>query len=376
MSFTTTVAATRNTGSSKTSLTVTAPSGTGGIIVGFFAASTVSSVTVNATTTVTTLYPPESFSQVFWWPDDGQGSWTFTFASANGPSAILLRVVGEDSSSPIAASSYLFTPSSGYTQPYQTPTTPVSPPDPNSLLVCGWASSQVFTVPADLTAAGNFGSGGWVTLAVGYKTPSGSPTTAEAAPIAGSANADGYQVAIAPAATAATPGAPTGVTAVAGDTDAIVSWTAPASDGGSAITSYTVTATPGGLTQSTANGSTTSLTFTGLTNGTAYTFTVHATNSVGNSAESAASNSVTPTASSFTGTGAVAAPAVTAAGTGTFVPPSFNGSGTVSAAGPACQGPAHSLQSRSLGRARSALRCRSWPGRVRSLSPQSSAPEH
>src|SRR5207245_10439865 len=37
------------------------------------------------------------------------------------------------------------------------------------------------------------------------------------------------------------PGAPTGVTATAGHGSATVSWIAPASTGGSAITSYTVT---------------------------------------------------------------------------------------------------------------------------------------
>ena len=46
------------------------------------------------------------------------------------------------------------------------------------------------------------------------------------------------------------PGAPTIGTATAGDTQATVTWTAPASDGGSPITGYTVTAAPGGLTAS------------------------------------------------------------------------------------------------------------------------------
>jgi Zn-dependent metalloprotease/fibronectin type 3 domain-containing protein len=88
------------------------------------------------------------------------------------------------------------------------------------------------------------------------------------------------------------PGAPTGLTATAGDAQAVVSWTAPVSDGGSAITGYTVTASPGGASVSTAGA--TSGTVSGLANGTAYTFTVTATNSAGTSLASSPSAAVTP----------------------------------------------------------------------------------
>lgn len=94
---------------------------------------------------------------------------------------------------------------------------------------------------------------------------------------------------------ATVPGAPTGVAATAGDASATVSWSAPASDGGSPITGYTVTSSPGGKTCTWTTGPL-SCTVTGLTNGTAYTFRVRATNGVGDGALSAASNSVTPTA--------------------------------------------------------------------------------
>ena len=92
--------------------------------------------------------------------------------------------------------------------------------------------------------------------------------------------------------TTTVPDAPTIGTATAGDAEATVTFTPPANDGGSAITGYTATSSPGGLT---ATGAGSPLTVTGLTNDTAYTFTVVATNANGNSAASAASNSVTPT---------------------------------------------------------------------------------
>src|SRR5664280_2720971 len=83
--------------------------------------------------------------------------------------------------------------------------------------------------------------------------------------------------------------APTNVVAAAGNAQATVTFTAPG--GGAVVTGYTVTSTPGNIT---ANGSASPITVTGLTNGTAYTFTVIATNVNGNSPASTASNSVTP----------------------------------------------------------------------------------
>src|SRR5262245_23854290 len=86
------------------------------------------------------------------------------------------------------------------------------------------------------------------------------------------------------------PGAPTGVTATGGPGRATVNFTPPASDGGAAITSYTVTAAPGGTT---ATGTQSPITVTGLNGGAIYTFTVTATNAVGPGPASDPSNSVT-----------------------------------------------------------------------------------
>jgi predicted RNA-binding protein with TRAM domain len=100
-----------------------------------------------------------------------------------------------------------------------------------------------------------------------------------------------------PAATV--PGAPTHVVATAGDVSATVTWSAPSDPGGSNITSYTVTAADstlasrGGQTCIWTTGALT-CTVTGLTNGDSYTFTVTATNSLGTSAASPASNAVVP----------------------------------------------------------------------------------
>jgi len=105
-----------------------------------------------------------------------------------------------------------------------------------------------------------------------------------------------------PCVTTTVSGAPTSVTATAGNASASVAFTAPASDGGSPITGYTVTSSPGNFT---ATGATSPINVTGLTNGTAYTFTVVATNAVGNSVASSASAAVTPAAPFSCGTSTI-----------------------------------------------------------------------
>ena len=102
-------------------------------------------------------------------------------------------------------------------------------------------------------------------------------SSAEATPLAGVGSA---------------PGTVTGVKVVPGRRNVAISWTAPASDGGQPITSYTVTATPGGRSCTTTVESPTSCTIGKLGDLKQYTFSVVATNIVGNGAASAASRAV------------------------------------------------------------------------------------
>ena len=90
------------------------------------------------------------------------------------------------------------------------------------------------------------------------------------------------------------PGAPTAVKAVAGDQAAQLTWSAPSSTGGAAITGYLITAAPGGKAARTT--AVTSFTVGGLNNGTGYTFTVAAVNGAGTGPRSAPSKPATPRA--------------------------------------------------------------------------------
>jgi hypothetical protein len=139
----------------------------------------------------------------------------------------------------------------------------------------GTTSATTFTVGSDtsITATSPAGTAGTVNVTV--TTPSATSAT--------SAGDQFTYVTV--------PGAPTKVSAKAGNASALLTWTAPSSDGGVAINGYVIKPSRG---RAVTVGDVTRDTVTGLTNGTAYSFTVSAVNSVGTGPSSAASNSVTP----------------------------------------------------------------------------------
>ncbi len=97
-----------------------------------------------------------------------------------------------------------------------------------------------------------------------------------------------------------TPSAPIGISVNQAPASAIVSWTAPSSNGGSAVTEYTATAysaSTGGTVSGTAcTTASLSCTITGLTNGTTYYISAVATNVAGSSSATTPRVSVIPAA--------------------------------------------------------------------------------
>ena len=126
------------------------------------------------------------------------------------------------------------------------------------------------------------------------------------------------------------PGAPTGLTATPGNGQVTLNWTAPSSNGGSAITGYKVYegTTTGGenLTTPVCSGNTTSCAVTGLTNGTTYFFKVVATNTVG---DSALSNETSATPATVPGSPVLSATPGNGQVTLNWTAPSSNGGSAI-----------------------------------------------
>ena len=217
-------------------------------------------------------FPTRSFEGTNYWVDPvfvpgtptAPGQVTNVTATAGNGSA---AVSWSAPSSGGAPTTYTITPYVGGTA--QPATTVTGSPPATTTTVSGLTNGTSYTFT--VTATNAVGSG-----------PASSPSNA-----------------VTPTASITAPSAPAGVSASAGNGAAAVTWTAP-SNGGSPITSYTITPYTGSTAQpaTTITGSppTTSTTITGLTNGTTYTFTVTATNAIGNGPASEHSNAVTPTA--------------------------------------------------------------------------------
>ncbi len=166
-------------------------------------------------------------------------------------------------------SSVAFTPntSAGYPSSFIVTPTPATSPTTftgtsSPITVTGLASSTQYTYTVSATSA-------YGTSAASAASAGVTATTVPQAPTIGTA------------------------TDLTTGTSATVAFTAGAT-GGSAITGYSITSSPASTT-TTQTASSSPYTFTGLTNGTAYTFTVTATNANGTSSASSASNSVTIT---------------------------------------------------------------------------------
>ncbi len=257
--------------------------------------------------------------------------------------ATATATVGTGAKTPWAMTALLLKPASA------TPPTAPSAPS-NVTAIAGNGSATVsWTAPdnggsliTSYTVTPYTGSTAGTPVTVANQTPNASTTitgltsgttytfTVSATNSVGTSAASTPSNAVTPQAQSA-PGTPTGVSAVAGNGSATVSWTAPP-NGGTTISSYTITPYTTGESSSagtpvtiSGNPPATTATVSGLTNGTAYLFSVSATNSVGTGPESADSTQVVPAGPPLAPTG-VTATSGTASATVTWTAPDPQGS--------------------------------------------------
>jgi hypothetical protein len=155
-------------------------------------------------------------------------------------------------------------------------------------LVSGTAQDAVLDI--DVVVPRFAETGTWQLAPISLSDALGNSVTLGAADVSAAGFPTTFTVAALP------PGTPTGVTAIPSNGSATVNWTEPAANGASPITSYTVAAYSGTTVAQTKTviAPASSATITGLANGSAYTFTVAASNASGPGAPSAPSPAVTP----------------------------------------------------------------------------------
>jgi len=220
---------------------------------------------------------------------DNAGNITTTASTANATVDTLVPAV---SSIAVSGSPAPGDASVAFTVTFNKPVTNISTDD-FTLIGTGTASGTISSVSASTGSSVNVNVSGITGTGTIKINLNGSTNIADSVgngPPA-SFNSGGTHTVAVPVA----PGAPTGATATAGNAQASITFAAPASNGGSAISTYTAVASGGGgQTGSCPGPAACTITVPGLTNGISYSFNVSATNSAGLTGPAATSNNVTP----------------------------------------------------------------------------------